>query len=174
MARKTKRAKLHLSAEEFADLKRIAQSQTKPLREVQRAKILLHYHSGESITSIQKLVGLSRKAIYKWIDRALALGIKDGIQDHYHTPKLPIITAEAKAWVITVACTKPKELGYAAEIWSHRTLAEYTRKQAPAAGHDCLNRAAKATIQRILKEHSLQPTKSNITLKRGVLNSIKR
>ena len=56
MARKSKRAKLHLDSNEFAELKHIAQSQTKPLREVQRAKILLHYHSGESITKIQQLV----------------------------------------------------------------------------------------------------------------------
>ncbi len=159
MARKSKRAKLHLDSNEFAELKHIAQSQTKPLREVQRAKILLHYHSGESITKIQQLVGLSRKAIYKWIDRALARGIEAGIQDQYHTPKLPVITPEAKAWVINVACTKPKEFGYAAEIWSHKKLAEHTRSHAPAEGHDCLNRAAKATIQRILKEHSLQPHK---------------
>ena len=159
MPRKTKRAKLQLSSEEFADLKRVAQSQTKPLREVQRAKILLHYYSGENITKIQQLVGLSRKAIYKWIDRALARGIEAGIQDQYHTPKPPVITAEAKAWVINIACAKPKEYGYAAEIWSHQKLAEHTRKYAPTAGHDCLKKAAKATIQRILKEHSPRPHK---------------
>ncbi|MBU3916667.1 hypothetical protein KKA14_14130 [bacterium] len=44
MARKTSRAKLLLSSEEYNDLKRITQSQTKPLREAQRAKILLHLH----------------------------------------------------------------------------------------------------------------------------------
>lgn len=159
MARKTSRAELLVSSEEFNDLKRIAQSQTKPLREVQRAKILLYYHSGESITKIHHLVGLSRKAIYKWIDRALARGIETGIQDQYHAPKKPIITQEAKAWVINVACTKPKEYGYAAEIWTHSKLAEHTRKHAPTAGHGCLKKAAKATIQRILKEHSLQPHK---------------
>ncbi len=159
MGRKTKRAELLLSSEELSDLKRTAQSQTKSLREVQRAKILLHYHSGESITKIQQLVGLSRKAIYKWIDRALARGVEAGVQDQYHTPKSPVITAEAKAWVIHIACTKPTEYGYAAEIWSHQKLAEHARKYAPAAGHECLERAAKATVQRILKEHSLQPHK---------------
>lgn len=157
MARKSKRAKLNIDSNEFAELKRIAQSQTKPLREVQRAKILLHYHSGESITKIQQLVGLSRKAIYKWIDRALAPGIEAGIQDQYHSPRLPVIPPEAKAWVINIARTKPKEFGYAAEILSHKKLAEPTGKNAPAEGHDCLNKAAKATLQRLLKEHSLKP-----------------
>ena len=159
MARKTTRAKLKLSSEELDKLKRIAQSQTQPLREVQRAKILIYYHSGENITKIQQLVSLSRKAIYKWIDRVLARGIETGTQDQYHSPKLPVITLEAKAWVVNVACTKPKEFGYAAEIWTHSKLAEHTRKYAPAAGHDCLKKAAKATIQRILKDQSLQPHK---------------
>ena len=159
MARQTTRAKLKLSPEELDKLKRIAQSQTQPLREVQRAKILIHYHTGENITKIQQLVGLSRKAIYKWVDRALARGIETGTQDQYHSPKEPVITLEAKAWVVDVACTKPKEFGYAAEIWTHSKLAEHTRKYAPAAGHDCLKKAAKATIQRILKDQSLQPHK---------------
>lgn len=159
MARKTTRAKLKLNSEELDKLKRIAQSQTQPLREVQRAKILIYYNSGENITKIQQIVGLSRKAIYKWIDRALARGIEAGTQDQYHSPKLPVITLEAKAWVVNVACTKPKELGYASEIWTHSKLAEHTRKYAPAAGHDCLKKAAKATIQRILKDQSLQPHK---------------
>ena len=128
MARKSKRAKLHLDSISFAELKHVAQSQTKPLRVVQRAKILLHYYSGESITKIQQVVGLCRKATYKWIDIALACGIEAGIQDQYHTQKLPVITPEAKDWVINVARTKPKELGYAAEIWSPQKLAEHTRR----------------------------------------------
>jgi len=85
----------------------------------------------------------------------------------------PIITPEAKAWVINVACTKPKEYGYAAEIWTHSKLAEHTRKHAPTAGHDCLKKAAKATIQRILKEHSLQPHKVKYYLEKEILNLIK-
>ena len=56
-------------------------------------------------------------------------------------------------------CTKPKDHGYAAEIWSHRLLAEHTRNFAPQDGHACLTNAAKATIQRILKKHPLQPHK---------------
>ena len=59
MARKTERAKPNLNSEELADLKRIARSQTRPAREAQRAKILLHYHSGASITNIRQLVGIS-------------------------------------------------------------------------------------------------------------------
>ena len=70
-----------------------------------------------------------------------------------------MITDDAKAWVVNLVCTKPKEHGYAAEIWSHSLLAQHARHHAPEAGHECLNHAAKATIQRILKERPLQPHK---------------
>jgi hypothetical protein len=35
-----------------------------------------------------------------------------------------VITEEAKAWVVHLACSKPKELGYAAELWSRQALAK--------------------------------------------------
>ncbi len=60
---------------------------------------------------------------------------------------------------MNLASTKPKDHGFAAEIWTHSKLAKHTRKYAPEEGHTCLKKAAKATIQRILKEHSLQPHK---------------
>ncbi len=95
---------------------------------------------------------MSRPTIYKCIAKALAMGPEAGLKDKYHSPKAAVITDDAKAWVVNLACTKPKEHGYAAEIWSHRLLARHARHHAPQAGHECLNNAAKATIQRILKE----------------------
>jgi transposase len=37
------------------------------------------------------------------------------LKDSYHRPKEPGIGDDAKAWVVHVACSKPKDLGYAAE-----------------------------------------------------------
>lgn len=159
MPRTTKRAKLGLSTEQRQNLTTIIQARTEPVRKVERAKILLKYADGISISKIQSDVGVSRPTIYKCIDKALAMGADAGLKDKYHSPKAPVITGEAKAWVIDVACTKPKDHGYAAEIWSHRLLAEHTRNFAPKDGHACLTNAAKATIQRILKKHPLQPHK---------------
>jgi len=83
-----------------------------------------------------------------------------------HSPKKPEITEEAKAWVVNLACTKPKEFGYAAEVWSRSQLAAHTRKFAPGAGYSCLCRASKATIHRILKAQALQPHKIKYYLER--------
>ena len=134
-------------------------SRTAPIREVQRATILLKYADGEAISGIKKELNVSRPTIYKCIDKALAAGIETGLKDKYHRAKDPVITEEAKAWVINLACTKPKDHGYAAEIWTLAHLAKHTRKHAPTAGHECLKRSAKATIYRILNSQPLQPHK---------------
>ncbi len=159
MPRKSKRPSLELDEEQRQELLKLSQSRSAPLREVQRAGILLSFADGETISSIKKGLHVSRPTIYKCIDKALAAGIETGLKDKYHRPKAPIITEDAKAWVINLACTKPKEHGYAAEMWTLSHLAKHTRKHAPAAGHECLKRAAKATIHRILKSQPLQPHK---------------
>lgn len=159
MPRKSQRPELQLDQNQRQELVKISQSRTAPLREVQRAEILLKYADGKTISAIKKELHASRPSIYKCIDKALAAGIETGLKDKYHRPKDPVITTEAKVWVINLACTKPKDHGYAAEIWTLLQLAKHTRKHAPAAGHDCLKRAAKATIHRILKSQPLQPHK---------------
>jgi transposase len=159
MPRKSQRVKLVLNNEQRQRLKDTAQSRTLAVREVERAKIILKYVAGVSISDIQSALDVSRPTIYKCIDKALAMGSEAGLKDKYHSPKDAVITDDAKAWVVNLACTKPKEHGYAAEIWSHRLLAQHVRQHAPQAGHECLNNAAKATVQRILKERPLQPHK---------------
>ena len=103
MPRTTKRAKLGLSTEQRQNLTTIIQARTEPVRKVERAKILLKYADGISISKIQSDVGVSRPTIYKCIDKALAMGVDAGLKDKYHSPKAPVITGEAKAWVIDVA-----------------------------------------------------------------------
>ena len=69
-------------------------------------------------------------------------------------------------WVVHLACTKPKDLGYAAELWTRKALAAHVRQQAEAAGYPSLARAAKCTVQRILDEQQLQPHKVKYYLER--------
>lgn len=155
----SKKPKLYLSPEQLCKLENTAQSRTAPLREVKRAQVLLKKYQEESITAIQKSIGLSRETIYKYIEKALALGPEEALRDKYHRPKEPTITENAKMWVVNIACTKPKDHGYAAELWTQSLLAKHTRKYAPQEGCACLSKASKATIHRILKEHPVQPHK---------------
>ena len=166
MPRKSARPMLQVDEAHREKLLKLSQSRTAPLREVERASMLLMYLEGKNISTIQKQLSVSRPTIYKCIDKALAAGVETALKDKYHTPKDPVITEEAKAWVINLACTKPKEHGYAAELWTLAHLAKHTRSHAPATGHLCLSQAGKATIHRILKSHPVQPHKLRYYLER--------
>ena len=166
MPRKSNRPNLKLAEAERERLSKLSQSRIAPRREVERASILLKYAEGKNISSIKKELKVSRPTIYKCVDKALAAGIETGLKDKFHSPKQPTITQEAKAWVVNLACTKPKEHGYAAELWTLAHLAKHSRSHAPTAGHECLSQAGKATIHRILKAHPVQPHKMKYYLEK--------
>lgn len=157
MARKTGRTALLLSTEQRSKLEELAGSRSAPLREVERAKVLLAYAQGKAPTEIQRLLGVSRPTIYKCIDKALAAGVDTGLRDRFHRPHAAQISDEAKAWVINLACRQPKSLGMAAELWTLSALAAYVALHAVAAGFPRLSRAGKSTVWRILDAHELKP-----------------
>jgi transposase len=159
MARKTQRSKLDLPEEQKEKLLKLSQARTAPVREVQRAKILLKYAEGSDILTIAKDVNTTRSTVYKCIDKALSMGVDAALKDTYHRPREPVITEEAKNWVLSLACQKPKDLGYAAEMWSRRSLAQHVREHAVQSGHPSLQKSAKATVHRILSEHPIRPHK---------------
>lgn len=147
-------------------LEPLAQSKTAPYREVQRAKVLLAYQSGNSFTLIAHQVGTTRRIVYKCVDKALSMGVEAALKDLPRPGAQAIITPADKAWVVHLACSKPKDLGYAAELWTRQSLADHVRRQAEASGHPSLRLAAKATIQRILDEQELQPHRVEYYLER--------
>jgi len=166
MPGRSKRAKLILTPEEVEQLERLRRSQTASRREVRRAEILGYYHAGETIAAIARKVSMTRTSVAKWVSKALRMGLTAGLKDTYHRPREPVITEAAKAWVVHLACSKPREYGYAAELWTRQSLAQHVRRQAVAAGHPSLARAAKATIQRILAQQPLRPDKVTYYLER--------
>ena len=159
MARKSGRAALILSQAQEAMLKELAGSRTAAAREVERAKVMLGYASGKTITELQRQLGVGRPMIYKCIDKALAAGAQMGLKDKYHRPHEPVITDEAKAWVMSLACTKPKDHGLAAELWSIAGLAKFVCEHAQGAGFARLANAGKSTVWRILDGCDIKPHK---------------
>ena len=166
MAGKSKLPTLALTLEQRQGLETLSASRAAPVREVERARILLHYHAGKNPSAIHRALKISRVTIYHCLHKALEMGIEAGLKDAFHRPKEPVIGLADKAWVVHLACTKPKDLGYAAELWTRKALAAHVRQQAPGAGHPSLARAAKSTVQRILDEQQLQPHKVKYYLER--------
>jgi len=166
MAGKSKRSKLVLSDRDRAELEQLARSRVVPQREAQRSAILLGYYAGESVASIGRRLGMTRLSVSKWVAKALAVGPMAALKDNYHRPKEPVIGDDAKAWVVHVAYSKPKDMGYAAEVWSRQALAGHIREHAVEAGFPALSRAAKATVHRILAEQPLHPERVKYYLER--------
>jgi transposase len=165
MAKTTARAALVLSPEGQQQLQSLANSHAAPLREVQRAKVLLGYHAGQGFSALSRTARLSRRIIYKHVDRALAAGVAVALRDRAHGSE-PIITPEAKAWVLALACTKPKDHGLAAELWTRSALAKHIRRSARAAGHPSVAGVAKSTIHVILRDAPVRPHKIKYYMER--------
>ena len=159
MAGKTKRAALVLTEDQKTMLKELSRSRTAPAREIGRAKVLIGYAEGISIAGLQRQTGGSRPTIYKCIDKALAAGVQMGLKDAYHRPHEPEISNEARAWVVSIACTKPKDNGLAAELWTISGLASFVSERAESAGFPRLAHAGKSTVWRILDENEIKPHK---------------
>ncbi len=159
MARKSRRAALVLTGQQRVTLKELAASRSAPTREVERAKVMLGYADGVSITGLQRQLGFSRPMIYRCVDKALAAGVQMGLKDKYHRPHGPEISDEARAWVVSIACTKPKDHGLAAELWSISALAKFVGERAQAAGFARLANAGKSTVWRILDDNNIKPHK---------------
>ena len=162
----SRRPPLVLTAEEEQRLDELRGSRTAPVRDVQRARILWLYYTGKTVSGIARELKTSRPSVRKWIDKALQIGVKAGLQDTPHKPREAVITDDAKAWVVHLACCKPKDLGYAAELWTRSALARQVRKKASEAGYPALAKAGKATVQRILAAQPLQPHKVKYYLER--------
>ena len=162
----SRRPPLLLTDEEKQFLDGLRGSRTAPVRDVQRAQILWLYHSGDKVSQIARALRTTRPSVLKWIGKALQMGVGAGLKDTPHKPREAVITDDAKAWVVHLACSKPKDLGYAAELWTRSALARHVRKQAVEAGFPALARAGKATVQRILAAQALQPHKVRYYLER--------
>jgi hypothetical protein len=63
-----------------------------------------------------------------------------------YSPRFRSLAAEAKAWLVSLACRKAKELGYPHELWTTRLLARHAREHGPAEGHGCLAKLVQGTV----------------------------
>ncbi|MCY4228391.1 MAG: helix-turn-helix domain-containing protein [Gammaproteobacteria bacterium] len=166
MARKTERPALAISEGQRSMLCTLARSQTAPIREVQRAQILLHHEGSLPLAEIAGRVGVSHPTVYKCIDKALGTGVESALRDCPRRGREPEISDGAKAWVAGLACRKPKELGLAAEAWKLSALARHVREQAEEAGFPRLSGTTKMTVWRILDGNELKPHRIRYCLER--------
>lgn len=155
----SRRPKLVLSAKEVDELQRISRSRTEGLSRVERARILLAYHDGQTVSAIARTLETNRPKVERTINRALEVGALPALRDLPRRGKPPTIPSEAKAWVLSLACQKPKDLGYASETWTMESLARHVRAHCHEVGHPSLSKLGRGTVSKILSKAEIRPHK---------------
>lgn len=156
---KRKRAEIVLSSKDRDTLITISKSRTEAKSKVDRSKMLLAYSAGNSINSIAKTLNTNRPKVERTIDKAIEFGAITALTDLPRKGSPPRITKEAKAWLLSIACTKPKDLGFASEFWTYSALAKYVRENCKNSGHPSLHKVQKGTVSKILSKSDVKPHK---------------
>jgi transposase len=140
-------------------LQEIARSRTEPASRVERARIILAYLAEPSAYAVARDIGVTPQTVTRCLERAAELGVIEALDDRPRAGRDPVITPEAKTWLVALACQKPKELGYPHELWTTRLLAAHARDHGPSSGHASLTKLAQGTVCKILADHAVKPHK---------------
>lgn len=162
----SQRAQLVLDEETRARLEALIVSYTAPLAHVERAKVLVWYADGETVSEIARRLKTNRPKVERTIDRALQFGATAALDDLPRSGRPRQIPDEARTWLVALACQKPKDLGYPEELWTTRRLAAHARAHAVQAGHASLAKLGRGTVSKILADNQLQPHKVSYYLER--------
>ena len=157
---------ISIEATDLIELEAIARSRMEPACRVERARILLAYRADPSTYAVGEAIGVTHQTVQRCLDRAVRFGVMAALDDSPRPGKAPEITDDARAWVVSLACQKPKELGHPQELWTTRLLARHVREHAEAVGHRCLTRLAQGTVCKILDAHEVKPHKVRYYLER--------
>jgi transposase len=109
---------------------------------------------------------VTHQTVTRCLRRAEAFGVIAALDDSPRPGKSPEITNEARAWIVSLACQKPKDLGYPHEVWTTRLLARHAREHALAAGHPSVAGIAQGTVCKILAREDIKPHKVRYYLER--------
>jgi transposase len=128
--------------------------------------MLAAYAEGQSVTEIARRFRTNRMRVDRCVSRALQVGVEASLDDLPGRGKPAKISLEARAWVLSLACQKPKDLGYSYELWTTRLLASHVQNHCETAGHPSLSRISRGTISKILTKSQVRPHKISYYLER--------
>ena len=142
---------LSLGEADTAKSRSIAQSRTEPASRVERARILLAYREDPSFFAVGRALGLHHQTVQRCVERAVAEGPLAALDDRARPGREPTITPEAKAWLVSLACRKAKELGYAREL-GQRGFGPPRSRARTREGHACLTNLAQGKVCKMLDQ----------------------
>ena len=148
---------LALNDEERELLETLIRTRTIQASVMNRARILLLKADGESTDTIADKVGLNRNSVLLCIKKFKEGGISNAIYDAPGRGRPVEITDDEKAWITDLACQKPTDFGYAAELWTYAKLTEHIHNTANLYGHSRLATLSQSSVVSILNEAEVKP-----------------
>lgn len=146
-----------LSNEERDYLKSLIKTRTIQAQIVDRARMLLWKSEAKSDKTIADNLGVAVNTVRRCINRYNTSGMNLALFDDERPGRPPEITDDAKAWVTSIACQKPCDLGYAAELWTLAALHKHIQAHAEGAGYPRLKTVTKPWLQKYLKMMDIKP-----------------
>jgi transposase len=154
-----KRRQLILPAEDRALLEVIRRSRTEEKRRTIRAAILLDAACGVGVQANAAAQKVNRNTVVLCIGKYLRFGLDAALGDLPRPGKPRRVTDEAIAWIQNLACQKPRDLGYAQQLWTYKLLGEHIRGEALAAGYSELRQLSRSKLHKILTQGEQKPHK---------------
>ena len=151
---------LSLSDKDKNCLKSLSKKRTIQTQIVDCARSLLYNKTDEmTFQEIADKLTISTATVRLCISKFRKGGVDATLFDIQRSEPPSEITGDAKAWMISIACQRPTELGYAQELWTLTALHKYIQKHAEEAGYPRLLTVTKPYIQKFLKEQDIKPFK---------------
>lgn len=150
---------IELSNDEKDYLKSLIKTRTIQAQVVDRARMLLWKSESKPDKAIADNLGVSINTVRRCIERYLSNGMTLALFDDERSGRPAEVTDDAKAWILSVACQKPCDLGYSAELWTLAALHKHIQNHAREAGYPRLETVTKPWLQKYLKKMDIKPFK---------------
>ena len=151
--------KIELTDKEREYFEALVRTRTTQAQAVQRAKIILLKAEGVSIDAIAVKLDINRKSVMLCLRKFEEGGSENAIYDTPGRGRNPEITDDERAWIINMACQKPKEYGFAAETWTYTLLTSCINRNSESADHMRLSTISRSSIKNILDAAEIKPYK---------------
>ena len=150
---------IELTNDEVTYLQSLIRQRTIQAQVVDRAKVLLYKAQGATNSDIAERLDLNINTVKLCLSKFKEGGVQRALFDDKRKGRPVEITDDAVAWIISIACQRPADLGYAQELWTLKNLHQYVQNHAEEAGYTRLTTITKPMIQKILKRSEIRPFK---------------
>ena len=154
-----KRQQPQFTEDELSSLESISKSRKQEKRRTVRAAILLQSLSGKSDAVIARQHQVSRGTVVLCIQKCLRFGVQAALKELPRAGTPRRVPDDAIAWVLNLACQKPKDLGYSYELWTYSLMIDHIQQYCGAAGHPDLAKLSRSKLHTILHKGELRPHK---------------